>query len=52
MIPISILRDNPDAVKKSLESKGAKINLELILKLDQDLRSIITKLDGLRAKKK
>ncbi|MBT3216932.1 MAG: serine--tRNA ligase [Candidatus Marinimicrobia bacterium] len=51
MIPISILRDNPDAVKKSLESKGAKINLELILKLDQDLRSIITKLDGLRAKK-
>lgn len=51
MIPLSILRDDPDRVKKSLESKGASIDLDILLKVDQDHRSAITELDALRAEK-
>ncbi len=51
MIPISILRENPDRAKKSLESKGASIDLGALLKLDQEHRSAITDLDILRAEK-
>ena len=51
MLDIKFIRDNVDKVKKSLEARGNKFNIDELIVLDEDRRSILVKLDDLRRQK-
>ena len=51
MIPIKKIREEKEFVLDSLSSRGAKPNIDLILKLDEDKRKSIAALDLLRAER-
>ena len=51
MLDIRFIRDNADLVKKSLEARGARLDLSELLRLDEDRRRILTELDDLRRRK-
>ncbi len=51
MLDIRLIRENPDAVKKALAAKNAKVNLDDLLSLDQERKKASLKLDDLRSKK-
>lgn len=51
MLDIRFIRDNVDLVKASLEKRGSKLNLDELLKLDEERRRILTELDELRRQK-
>lgn len=49
MIDIKLIRDNSDLVKKKLQDRGAKVDIDKIIKLDKDRRRLILEIEGLRA---
>lgn len=51
MLDINFIKDNADIVKKSIEARKADIDLDELLKLDQQRRDFIAKVDSLRAKR-
>lgn len=51
MLDISYIRENKESVKKSIESRKANVDLDKLLKLDDQRRDLIQKVEGLRAKK-
>lgn len=51
MIDIKVLRDNPEEAKKKLASRGLEVDVERILKIDEERRELIKKSDELRALK-
>jgi seryl-tRNA synthetase len=51
MLDIKLIRDNPELVKKGIESKNEKNRVDEILELDKRRRSIITTSEELKAKK-
>ena len=51
MLDIKLIRQNPDLVKKACEGKRIKVDLDLILKLDEKRRKDIVVLEKLRAEK-
>ena len=51
MIDIKLIRDNPDIVKKKLQNKGAKIDIDKIIKLDKERRGLIQEIEDLKAEK-
>lgn len=48
MIDIKLIRENPKEVKKGVEAKGVKVDVDAILKLDENRRELQTELDTLR----
>ncbi len=48
MLDLKFIRENPDLVKRGLKAKGVQVDLEHILKLDEERRALITEIDGLR----
>ena len=51
MLDINFIRDNRELVKKSIEARKAEVDLEKLLKLDDQRRDLIAKVDELRAKR-
>ncbi|MBI4713051.1 MAG: serine--tRNA ligase [Planctomycetes bacterium] len=51
MLDLDFIRSNPDKVKKAVQNKGEKANLDEVLKLDTARREVITQLDNLRARR-
>ncbi len=51
MLDINYIRENLDKVKKSVEARKSDVDLEKLLKLDDQRRELISKVDDLRAKR-
>lgn len=51
MLDLKFIRENPEAVKKGIESKNEKNRVDEILALDAERRDIIVKVEDLKAKK-
>lgn len=49
MIDIKLLRENPEKVKKACENKGVKIDINLILELDEQVRKRTQALESAKA---
>ncbi len=51
MLDINFIRENIDKVKKSINARKSPVNLDNLLKLDEERRSLTTQVDELRAKR-
>jgi seryl-tRNA synthetase len=51
MLDIKFIRENPDKVKKAIQDKRIDLNLDQLLDLDQQRRTLLTDLEGLQATK-
>ena len=51
MLDIKFIRDNLDLVKKSLKDRGLKLDLDALIKLDDERRKNLMELEDLRALK-
>ena len=51
MLDINYIRENLEKLKKSVKDRKAKVDLDQLLKLDDERRALITKVDELRAKR-
>ncbi len=51
MLDIKFIRDNVSFVEKGLVAKNARVDLSGLLRLDEQRRELLTRVDGLRAKK-
>jgi seryl-tRNA synthetase len=51
MIDIKLIRENPDIVKKKLQDRGAKIDIDKIINLDKAKRGLIQEIEDLKAEK-
>lgn len=51
MLDINYIKDNLEIVKKSVEARKADVDLEKLLRLDDERRDLIQKVDDLRAKR-
>src|SRR4051794_12073513 len=49
MLDMKFIRENPDAVKKGAELKGMKVDVDRLLALDAQKRSVQVKLQELQA---
>lgn len=52
MLDIKLIRENPDKMKKAAKSKGADINIDHLLELDEERRKLITELEQKRVNQK
>lgn len=51
MLDIDYIKDNLDKVKKSVEARKVDMDLDKLLKMDEQKRELIVKVDSLRAKR-
>ncbi|HPP05973.1 MAG TPA: serine--tRNA ligase [Syntrophorhabdaceae bacterium] len=51
MLDPKIIRENIDLVHESLRKRGADVNLDLLLQLDEKRRNLIKELEGLKAER-
>jgi seryl-tRNA synthetase len=51
MLDPKLYRDNPDLVRDGLRRRGASFDLDTLLKLDEEKRTLGTTLDGLKAER-
>ncbi|MCX6764291.1 MAG: serine--tRNA ligase [Candidatus Nealsonbacteria bacterium] len=51
MLDIKFIRENIDKVKEGCQNKKAKVDIDLLLKLDEKRKEALISLEGLRAKK-
>ncbi|MEX2008350.1 MAG: serine--tRNA ligase [Candidatus Spechtbacterales bacterium] len=51
MISIEYIRQNAEAAEEQLRSKGADVDIEHVLKLDEDQRAVLHEVEELRAKR-
>lgn len=49
MLDIKIIKENPEAVKKSIKDRGLSLDIGNILELDSERRSILTEVEKLKA---
>lgn len=49
MLDIQLIRDNPELVRRGVESKNVEAPIERILALDTDRRDLVTRVDQLKA---
>ncbi|MEW5820940.1 MAG: serine--tRNA ligase [Cyanobacteriota bacterium] len=52
MLDIKQIRENPDKINELLKRRDPKLNIDEILKIDEDRRSIQKQIDDLRAERK
>jgi len=50
MLDITFIRENPDKVREAASSKGISIDVDNLLKIDENRRNMIQEVDALRAK--
>jgi len=51
MIDLKLLRDNPDAVRKAMQSRGAAVDIDGLLRADAERRELVFAADGLKARR-
>src|ERR1041385_2812727 len=51
MLDIKFIRDHPDLVKEGIKKKGENVDVDELLKLDADLRGLLTKNEALKARR-
>ena len=51
MLDIKFIRENLDKVKDAAEKKFAKVDIDKLLKLDDERKDLLTQIEGLRAKR-
>ena len=51
MLDIKFIRENLDEIKKGVKNKGAKVDVNKIVKLDRERRKLIQEIEGLKAEK-
>ena len=51
MLDMKFIRENPDQVKRAIETKNCKADLDNLLKLDKQRRELVTNTDNLKAKR-
>lgn len=51
MLDIGYIRDNAEKVAEASKNKGVEVDIEVLLKLDEDRRELITQADALRAER-
>ena len=51
MIHLSLIREQPDKVRKGAKNKGEVIDLDSLLNLDNEHRSLLNSLNELRAER-
>ena len=51
MLDIKFIRENQDLVKKSIKQRGLKLDLEELIKADQERRDILVALEDFRREK-
>ena len=51
MLPLNLIRDNPEIVKKGIAAKRENVNINQILKLDKKRRLILNELNDKRAQR-
>ena len=52
MLDIKFIRENKDVVEKAVKDKGLTLDLEKLLKLDEERRALITETDELNKQRK
>lgn len=52
MLDIKFIRDNPDLVKEKSKQKGYGVNIDKLLKVDEERRKVIEEVDKLRSDRK
>ena len=52
MFDIKLVRDNPESVKEGARKKGVVLDVDLILKVDEERRELIKKVEDLKAEQK
>jgi seryl-tRNA synthetase len=50
MLDIRFIRENQDLIKKSIKDRGLKLDLDVLIKLDNSRRRTLSELEDLRAK--
>ena len=51
MIDIQIVRDDPELVKKIVQQKGYKVDIDKLLQLDNDRKELLVRVEALRQKR-
>ena len=51
MIDLELLRKNPEIIEEEIKNRGMKIDVRADIKLDTERRSLIVRIDDIRAKK-
>jgi len=51
MLDIKFIRENLDLVKQSLKNRNSKLDLDVLIKLDDERRTVLSKLEDLRAQR-
>ena len=51
MLDIKYIRENPKKIKRNCKNRGAKVDVDLLLELDEKIRKIKTDLQALRAER-
>ena len=51
MLDIKLIRENPEIVKKAIQDKGVKLDLDDFLKLDAERRKLLTEAEDLKREK-
>ncbi len=49
MLDIKFIRENPDKVKEAVKKRGAKIDIDRLLELDEKRRKYLQEIEGLKA---
>ncbi|MBI2626310.1 MAG: serine--tRNA ligase, partial [Candidatus Nealsonbacteria bacterium] len=49
MLDIKFIRQNPEKVKEGLAKKQAKVDIDLLLELDEKKRDYLQKIENMRA---
>jgi seryl-tRNA synthetase len=51
MLDLKFIRDNKDLVKESIKARGYKLDIDELLKLDEEHRKLLTEVEDLRSKR-
>src|SRR3972149_7528700 len=51
MLDLKFIRENPEKVKEAIKNKNEKMDLDLILNLDEQRRKILVEAESLRQKR-
>jgi len=49
MLDIKFIRENPDKVKEAVKNKGVEVDIDRLLKLDEERKKLLQEVEGLRA---
>ena len=51
MLDLKFIRENPDKVKKAVEDRGIKLDIDSLLNLDKEKRALLTESEQLKNKR-